>query len=198
MIEVDHAAPRRCHQCDRDCRYRRRSATTQATIGEEFAAHDGPSWLSETEEKYIDDGCVYAPGSDLYHNGSIQFAYVNGVIESYFYTILSPPSLEEETFELIGTSGRIVLNRSTGHLDVTSDYGETHAIIDCRGKNFNESHFGADAALAAELRRFSDGAPPAVSAASGLEATRMVEAALTSMDQGGIQINMKDLPNAIV
>lgn len=198
MIEPDPTAPARCHQCSRDCPFRRRSATTSAPVGEEFTAHDGPSWLDETNEKFIDDVCVYAPGADIYHNGSIQFSYANGIIASYFYTIFGPPSVDEETFELVGTTGRIILNRATGSLDVLSDHGRTHTVIDCRPEQFEGTHFGADAALVEELRRFGDGAPPAVSARAGLEATRMVEAALTSMDTNGAQLQMTELPNAIV
>ncbi len=198
MIEPDPTAPARCHQCARDCPFRRRSATTTGPVGEEFTAHDGPSWLAETDEKFIDDVCVYAPGADIYHNGSIQFAYANGIIASYFYTIFGPPSTDEETFELIGTTGRVILNRSTGSLDVLSDRGRTHTSIDCRNENFAGTHFGADAALVRELRRFSDGAPPTVSARAGLEATRMVEAALASMDRHGAQLHMTELPNALV
>lgn len=198
MIEPDPTAPARCHQCSRDCPFRRRSEITNAPVGEEFTAHDGPSWLDETDEKYIDDVCVYAPGADIYHNGNIQFSYANGIIASYFYTIFGPPSADEETFELVGTTGRIILTRSTGSLDVLSDRGNTHNTVTCRDEHFEGTHFGADAALVRELRRFSDGAAPTVSARAGLEATRMVEAALTSMDRNGTQLHMTELPNARV
>lgn len=198
MIEPDPTAPARCHLCDRDCPYRRRSGTTSAPVGVEFTAHDGPSWLNETEEKHLDDVCVYAPGSDLYHNGSMQFGYANGLIASYFYTIFGPPAADEETFELVGSSGRILLNRATGTVDLLGDHGRTHRVIDCRSDEFEGTHFGADAELVAELRRFSDGAAPMVPASAGLEATRMVEAALASMDRGGERINMTEIPNAIL
>lgn len=198
MIIPDPTAPPRCHVCDRDCAFRRRSGSSTKTVGEDFTAHDGPSWLNETEEKFMDDVCVYAPGSDLYHNGSIQFSYANGVIASYFYTIFGPPSVDEETFELIGTKGRIILSRAEGTIDVIGEHGEHRELIDCRDDNFGGSHFGADAALVSELRRFADGAAPTVSASAGLEATRMVEAAFASMDNNGTQVEMMDLPNAVL
>lgn len=198
MIAPDPTAPARCHVCDRDCAFRRRSGVTTETVGEEFTAHDGPSWLAETEEKFLDDVCVYAPGSDLYHNGNIQFSYANGVIASYFYTIFGPASADEETFELIGTKGRIILSRAEGTIDVIGEHGDVRHVIDCRDENFDGSHFGADAALIEELRRFADGAAPMVSAKSGLEATRMVEAAFASMDNNGTQILMTELPNAVL
>jgi hypothetical protein len=43
---------------------------------------------------------------------------------------------------------------------------------------------------------FCDGAPPVVSAREGLEATRMVMAALQSMDGGGVTIEMEEVPDA--
>ena len=144
----------------------------------------------------MDDVCVYAPGADLYHNGSIHIAYENGVIASFFSTIFGPPAEDEETMELVGTEGRIILTRHTGTLDVVSDYGREHQVLDCRGADFGGSHFGADVALIRELRGFCDGAPPAVSACEGLEATRLVMAALQSMDGGGVTIEMEEISDA--
>jgi hypothetical protein len=69
-------------------------------------------------------------------------------------------------------------------------------VLDCRDEGFGGSHFGADAALIQELRRFCDGAPPTVSAHEGLEATRMVAAALRSMDGGGVTVEMDEIPDA--
>lgn len=189
MIAPDPTAPPRCSVCDRDCPYRRREKGG-APAAPGTRAHFGPSWQAETEEKYMDDVCVYAPGTDLYHNASIHLTYENDVIASYFYTIFGPDTKDQETFELIGTNGRILLNRHAGTLDVATDYGDHHEVIDCRTERFMSSHFGADIALIEELRRFYDGAPPTVSARDGLDATRLVMAALASMDAGGKVIDL--------
>jgi predicted dehydrogenase len=146
----------------------------------------------------MDDVCVYAPGSDVYHNGCIHFAYENDVIASYIYSIFGPRAQDQETLELVGTKGRITLTRHTGSLDIVSDYGDEHMELDCRDEDFGGSHFGADLALIRELRRFCDGAPPTVSARQGLEATRMVMAALASMDGGGVTVEMDDISDASV
>jgi predicted dehydrogenase len=190
IVQPDPDAPPRCRVCARECAYRRRSSTSQVVIGQ---PHAGASWLQETEEKYVDDVCIYAPGTDLYHNGSIHFEYANGVIASYFYTIFGPHAEDQETLELVGSEGRILLTRHTGKLDVVSDHGREHEVVDCRGQGFGGSHFGADEELVRELRRFCDGAPPMVSARSGLEATRMVMASFHSMDNGGITVRMDDI-----
>ena len=144
----------------------------------------------------MDDVCAYAPGADLYHNGSIHFSYGSGVIASYFYSIFGPHAQDEETIELVGTKGRMILTRHTGTLDIVSEYGREHCVLDCRDEHSGGTHFGADIELIMELRRFCDGAPPLVSAHSGLEATRMVMAAFKSMDGNGLTVQMAEIPDA--
>lgn len=193
VLTPDPSAPRRCSACHRECPYRRRP---QGDDGLGSQQHYGRSWLQEHEEKYMDDVCAYAPGSDLYHNGSIHFAYQSGVIAHYFYSIFGPHAEDQETLELVGATGRIILTRHTGTLDIVSDLGNDHRVIDCRAEHFGGSHFGADMELVRELRRFYDGAPPTVSARSGLEATRMVMAAFKSMDRGGLTVPMEDIADS--
>jgi hypothetical protein len=98
----------------------------------------------------------------------------------------------------VGTRGRLILTRQTGTLDIVTDYGQTHQVLDCRDEHFQDSHFGADIALVRELRRFCEGAPPTVSARAGLEATRMVVASLRSMDAGSVTVDMEEIPDARV
>ena len=196
VVEPDPDAPWRCSECDRDCPYRRRSYQTGVPLALDMMTHDGASWLSEYEEKHMDDVCVYQPGSDLYHNGGIQFLYENGVIASFFYSIFGPEAEDQETLELVGTKGRIILTRHTGQVDLVTDYGKITQVFDCRDEHFYDSHFGADMALVKELRAFVDGAPPKVSARAGLEATRMVMAAFESMDNDGKIVEIKDIPDA--
>ena len=191
VVEPDPDAPRRCTECERECPYRRRPF--QGTQGP--VAHVGQSWAQETEERYMDDVCVYAPGSDIYHNASIHFAYENGVLASYFYTIFGPRAEDQETIELVGSEGRIRLIRGTGMLDVVRERGLEHEVIDCKDERFYSSHFGADVELVRELRRFCDGAQPVATARDGLEATRMVEGALRSMDKGGVTVDMNTVPD---
>ena len=194
VVQVDPSAPARCCECNREaCLYRRRKRKSTA---QDILPHIGESWLKETEEKHQDDICVFAAGSDLYHNASTHFLYENGVIASHFYCIFGPDSEDQETLELVGTKGRILLIRHSAVLDIVSDYGKSHEKIDCKPSDFSESHFGADLELVRELRRFCDGAAPMVPARCGLEATRMVMAALKSMDSDGQTLEMKEIPDA--
>ena len=196
VIKPDPEAPKRCSMCQRECPYRRRSPKTGAPITPDMMVHFGPSWLQEQEEKFMDDVCVYAPGSDLYHNGSVQFSYDNGVIASYFYSIFGPEADDQETLEVVGSKGRMILTRHTGQLDLVTDHGKIHQVFDCRDERFDDSHFGADFALVQELRRYYDGNNPTVSARAGLAATRMVAGAFRSMDAGGVLVDMAEVPDA--
>lgn len=187
--------PVRCQECDWECPFRRRAYRTAEPVAADLMTH-GQSWVDETEEKHMDDVCVYRPGADIYHSGNVQISYANGVAASYIYTLFGPPSEDEETLELVGTKGRMILTRGRGSIDLLTDHGRTHRQFDCRGPNFDDSHYGADKDLIAELRDFCDGIRPRVSANAGLQATRMVEASLRSMDEEGARIPMEEIPDA--
>jgi hypothetical protein len=75
-----------------------------------------------------------------------------------------------------------------------SDYGREHQVLDCRDADLAAPTL----ALIQELRDFCSGAPPAVSAHEGPEATRLVMVALQSMDGGGVTVEMDEIPNADV
>jgi len=192
MLEPDPSAPDRCQDCTRVCIYRRRAWKTGEPVASDLVTLGGSSRALETEEKFVDDNCVYRPGADIYHNGSIRFSYTNGVIATYLFAILGPSAVDEETLELVGTSGRMLLTRHTGNINVATTDGRNSWDIDCRNEDFGDSHNGADKELMRALRQFCEGAAPTVSGVEGLEATRMVMAALASMDQNGRQISMED------
>ncbi len=192
MIEPDPTAPERCRDCDRTCTYRRRASGSGDAIAPDLMLLGGSARLQDTDEIHIDDSCVYRPGADIYHNGSVRFTYENGVLASYFFSFFGPPAVDEETIELVGTDGRITLTRELGRIDIATVSGMRNRTFDVQGEDFQDSHFGADKRLVRALRRFCEGEPPVVSAAAGLESVRMVEAALGSMDQNGIQVMMED------
>jgi predicted dehydrogenase len=197
VIKADLEAPFRCSECDRECSYRRRTpAGLPDARAPDVLAHHGESWLSETQERHMDDVCIFRPGADVFHNGSIHFSYDNGVIATYTYSLFGPRAHDQETLELVGTTGRLLLTRQTATIDLLREQGERHEVIDCRGEAFGGTHFGADQALIREMRGFCDGAQPRVSARDGLEATRMAMAALKSMDGGDVVVHMDEIPDA--
>jgi predicted dehydrogenase len=142
------------------------------------------------------DTCVYLPGADIKDHAMIQVAFDNGVVGSLIVSFFGPRAHDQETMELVGTRGRIMLNRHNGALEIISNYGDERETIDCRGTDFQSSHFGADLELARELRRFADGKPPVVSARHGYEATRLVMATHQAIDAGGGTVLMDDMPAA--
>lgn len=196
MIAPDPSAPERCRDCDRSCMYRRRATDSGEAVAPDLMLVSGLARSKETDEIHVDDSCVFRPGADIYHNGSVRFTYDNGIIASYIFSFFGPPAEDEETMELIGTDGRLILTRGIGRISIATVDGVGSRTLDVRSEEFGDSHFGADKQLVRALRGFCEGDVPVVSAAAGLESTRMVAAGLESMDQGGVQIKMEDYTNA--
>jgi len=186
VYQPQQDAPARCSECDRECPYR--VGPRGQSGAQDQVALFGQSWMSETEEIYRHDNCVYLPGSDNCDHATVQMLYENGVTASLFLCVFGPNAHDQETFEIVGTSGRIILNRHDAQLDVASDYGRKHEIIDCRDAETRSSHFGADLELVREMRRWYDGAVPVVSAKDGYQATRMSLAAVQSLSNSGVVV----------
>jgi len=182
------SAPARCSECERECPYRL-GPRGQAGAQDQIALF-GHSWMSETEEIFRHDNCVYLPGSDNCDHATVQMLYENGVTASLFLCVFGPRAHDQETFEIVGTSGRIILNRHEAQLDVASNYGRKHEVVDCRDTDTKSSHFGADLELIREMRRWYDGGVPVVSAKDGYQATRMSLSAVQSLEFGGTVVPM--------
>ena len=113
---------------------------------------------------------------------------------SLFWQIFGPSAEDEETLELVGSSGRLRLVRDTGEIDLVTDYGAEHRVQDARGPHFDSTHFGADVALLHEIRRHYDGDRPVAGTSDGYESLRMVEATQDAIDAGGTVISLGDGP----
>ena len=97
------------------------------------------------------------------------------------------------TIERVGEKGRIVLIRHKGVIDIITDYGERHEILDMRKGDFQSSHFGADDVFIQELDQFCKGGTPRATSQEGLLAARMTEAVLRSSRGGGRLIQMEEI-----
>ncbi len=174
--------PAGCFDCEEDCPYN----ILKDPDFEELGIKDvPPSWKSGSREQDRVDTCVYAPGADLTDHCFVTVDYQNGVKASLFLCIWGPKASDQETLELIGTEGKILLTRQTGMLEVWDQFGRRREEIDCRTGDFQSSHFGADRALIRQMRAFVDGKAPVVGALDGHESLRMVAAAQRSIDRGG-------------
>lgn len=183
IFAPDPTAPPYCAVCDRDCPYRRQAGASWNKEGSQVL--DYPSWQSAGGVLDRADTCVFLPGSDIEDHVAATYHYRNGVTASLFWAIFGPPAEDQETLELLGSSGRLVLTRSTGMIDLYSDYGRSHEQLDARGPDFDSSHYGADLELVRALRRFVDGAAPPVGSLAGIESLRMIGATQASLDAGG-------------
>jgi predicted dehydrogenase len=170
-------APGGCRDCGRDCPYRIAEAGSRAP-----------------ESSSRDDVCVWYPGADIYDHGLLSLEYAGGLKASLFWSLFGPSAEDEETMELVGDRGRLRLERRRRVIDLISEYGARHEVLDYSAEEPSTDHFGADRRLVRELEAFGRGAPPRVTETDGLAAARIVEAAHRSIAAGGIPIDMSSIP----
>ena len=188
-------APEFCAACeDGACPYR--AWTTRPETQDQARGAVDQTFASETDPMKRKDNCVFKAGADIFDHASVHFQYANGIVATLFYNIYGPRSDDEETFEVVGTKGRLILTRLRGSIDLVTDYGEhRHETIVCKAEAFETSHFGADRRLIQDMAAFARGAAPVVSGWHGMEASRMILGAMQSIDDNGTTIRLADLPD---
>ncbi len=191
VFKEEEDAPEFCSVCERDCPYRVEIAMPDSQ--DQMKGAVDRSYETETDPLKRKDNCVYKSGADIFDHASIHYQYNNGIVASIFYAVYGPQAEDEETLELVGTKGRIILTRLRGEIDIVTDYGtRSHEVIHCKSDDFESSHFGADKRLVQEIAAFARGGSSPVDGRFGLEATRMVLAALKSIDDGGETVAMSE------
>jgi predicted dehydrogenase len=183
--------PERCSTCDRDCPYR--VITKEDAVRPDAMVDFDNSRLEEKDIEKRHDTCVWYPGADINDHGLVGVEYNNGAKASLFWALFGPDAEDQETMELVGEKGRILLTRHSAKIDVVSDYGKKHEIIEEREDNFGTSHFGADDRFIIELDKFCKGSPAQVTAVEGLLASRMIEAAHRSIRNDGTVVFMSEV-----
>ena len=183
IFAPDPTAPPYCAVCDRVCPYRRQAGSVWNKEGSQVL--DYRSWAKAQGVLDRADTCVYLPGADIEDHASATYRYANGVVASLFWAIFGPASDDQETLELVGSRGRLVLTRGTGFIDLIGDFGRDRRRIDARGADFDSSHYGADLELIRTLRRFVDGGNAPAGAAEGCMSLRMIEATRASLRSDG-------------
>lgn len=209
LFEPREDAPLRCASCsDLSCPYRRTPDSTDDKEGTHVLHL--PSWRDAVDERDVADTCVYRPGADIIDHAVCTYVYESGVKASLFWAIYGPHADDQETLELIGSRGRIVLERSTARIRVHAigdgPNNETITVMDTRDENFASSHYGADIQLLRDIRSFCDlrdaGKPVdslgCASAADGDEALRMIKATIASIEKQGtpVPLHRKDIGSA--
>jgi predicted dehydrogenase len=186
--------PTRCRECERDCPYR--VGEKQEMIRPDTMVDFEDSRSGEQELIKMHDICVWLPGADINDHGVVNIAYPGGVKASIFWTLFGPDSDDQETFEIVGEKGKVLLTRHLGKIDIVGEYGRHHEIWDERPAGFEHSHFGADHRLILELDRFCTTGSSPVTAREGLGSSRLVEASHRSIASGGGLVLMADVEGA--
>lgn len=210
LFVADSEAPERCSACDRVCPYRvaefhGAGAASSDTGQKEEQARERPDAMVDLDDTRLEesevikrhDTCVWYPGGDINDHGVVNVEYRNGVKASLFWTLFGPDADDQETMELVGDKGRIILTRHVGKIDIVTDHGARHEVLDQRSDGFGRSHFGADDNFIFELDRFCNGEKPSVTADEGLLASRMVEAAHRSIQGKGALVNMTEVEEVV-
>ena len=185
VFVADANAPLRCSECERACPYRVGHDLREGGRQDVLRTDSQLSWLGGDDVLTQRDRCVFQPGADILDHAVLNLRFANGVVAQIFYSLFGFDTDDQETLEIVGTSGRLRLVRHTGRLEIARDHGRSEEVIDARDEHHAMVHFGADARLVIELRAFADGAAPVVGSREGFHASATVFAALDSIAADG-------------
>jgi len=205
VFAPDPDAPPRCRDCDRICPYRVLPSKSVPepgvfyTMEKEYTRNESalfmqPSWHDAVSRTDLVDNCVYDPAADIFDHAMVQVSYENGVKASLFLSIFGPVADDQETLELVGSSGRIILVRNTGQIDLVNEFGAHHEVIDASDSHLESSHNGADIRLLKDMRGFCEGHMPVARSTDGHLSLRMVHAAEKAIETGGATVQMSEVP----
>lgn len=172
--------PDRCSDCRRECAYRRPERGRQ-----DYTDTFQMTYPDDPGNRLVRDLCVYSEEADILDHAIVSLDYASGLKASLFFSVFGADVDDQETLEIVGDSGRILLTRQTGTLDVISRNGRERATYDCRGPYADESHFGADRNLIGQLGAFGRGADPAAGFIDAYRASMIAFNAQESIRDGG-------------
>lgn len=194
MFAPDPDAPQRCSECDRECPYRRHETLVDKYEGIGDAANE--SWTLAAKVQDRNDNCVYLPGADIDDHAIISVTYENGISACIFFSIFGPWATDQETLEIVGSSGRLRMERHSGSIDIVADHGHRCETIAFADPERNSSHFGADLELVRSMWRFCKGTNPPVGPRDGMASLRMVHATLQSLRSGGVPVDPQSVEDS--
>ncbi|MCY1152529.1 MAG: Gfo/Idh/MocA family oxidoreductase [Sphaerochaetaceae bacterium] len=160
IFEPRENTPERCIYCDDySCSYRREYDKDDTLEGTHVL--NSASWKLATNDRDSADTCVYKEGCDIIDHAIVSIVYKNNIKANLFWAIYGPHAHDQETLELVGSKGRIVLERDTAKVIVhkinPGHNNEETIIIDAKDNNFKSTHFGADTQLIHDIRMIFDG-----------------------------------------
>ena len=172
--------PKRCIECDRECKYRR--VIEGGTGADQTDISGFTEQARNTDDPlHMVDACVYSPENDVMDHAVVNVEYENGVKAQLFLNIAGPPAEDQETLEVVGDDGRLRLTRHTAELDLVYRYGRETMTVNT-ADNQGGTHFGADLRLITQLADFMhDRGQPQITLEEGYRATRMAARAIESV-----------------
>jgi predicted dehydrogenase len=203
VFAPDPTAPRRCRDCPRECPFRALPSDTQRDVGivhrldKDFQTVSSDrwkqgSWLDPQREEDIIDACVYDPENEMWDHMVSTVTFSTGVTATLFWNIFGPPADDQETLEVVGSSGRITLERSTGIVTLINRYGANREVIE-PDTSLVSSHFGADLQLVRDIAAMAHTPHPPATVADGVESLRLVEASRRSARSGGRPVLIEEV-----
>jgi predicted dehydrogenase len=182
VYEAREGYPAFCRDCDKDCPYRAHTVAPQAP---DQPVAQYASARASREPLLATDACVFSPDNDIMDHAIVNIAYDNRVKAQLFLTVAGFQTDDQETLEVVGTTGRLHLTRHPAELRLATDYGRAERTIDAKSDLHTTSHFGADYILVDEIANlFVRGIEPAVTVQHGYQATRMAALAIRSCKTG--------------
>jgi predicted dehydrogenase len=203
VFAPDPSAPRRCRDCHRECPFRALPSATQSELGivhrldKDFQTVSSDrwnqgSWLEPEDEEDVIDACVYDPESEMWDHVVSTVTFSSGVVATLFWNMFGPPSDDQETLEVVGSTGKITLERSTGTVVLTREYGAVRDVI-TPDRSLESSHFGADLQLVRDIAAMARIPHPPATVSDGVESLRLVEASRRSVRTGGSPISVSEV-----
>ena len=203
VFAPDPTAPKHCRDCDRDCPFRALPSESQPEIGvvhrldKDFQTVSGDRWMQDSwnqpeSETDVIDNCVFDPESDMWDHMVSTVTFDGGVKATLFWSIFGTPADDQETLELVGASGRILLERSTGTVTLTNAYG-AHEEVFRPDHDLNSSHFGADLQLVRDIAAMLETPHPPATVDDGVESLRLVEASRRSAEANGSSVLIREV-----
>lgn len=172
--------PHTCAECDRVCPYRRPGPRSH----EDYTEHFRLSYDDDPDDLLSRNLCVYSDEADVLDHAIVTADYGGGIKASLFFGVFGPDTVDQETLEVVGDSGKLVLTRHDATIEQVSAHGEHRAHHDCAGPHAAEGHFGADRTLVRQLVDFARGADPVAGFADAHRASMIAFSAQDSLRDG--------------
>ncbi len=180
--------PKWCKDCNRDCNYR----FSYKEELEKQKNHPRPVRFNtavDSEDVLLaKDKCVYSPEIDTVDHAIVNVGYETGVKAQLFLSIFGYRTHDQETLEVVGDSGKLLLERHSGTIKVDYNFGKENMVIDARDENHETvGHCGADLVIVKTIDDFANkGSKPPADVYDGYLASKMSFLATESCETGKV------------